>query len=69
MTRKQAIQTARILKDAREKSGLLQAEVAKKAGIHPNTYAKIERAEQVPTFDTIKKLAKALNIHLDTLQD
>lgn len=34
---------------------LTQLEVAEKAGIHPNTYAKIEEGLQKPSFATIKK--------------
>lgn len=49
---------------ARLQKGLTQIEVAKKAGVHPNTYAKIERGEQNPTFPTIKKVAKVLDINL-----
>ena len=33
-----------LFKEAREKAELTQAEVAKKAGIDPNYYARIERA-------------------------
>jgi DNA-binding XRE family transcriptional regulator len=53
---------AQIFKEARNKLGLTQAELAKKAGVYPNTYAKIERGEQEPSFDTVKKLAKALGL-------
>jgi transcriptional regulator with XRE-family HTH domain len=51
-----------ILKEARLKKDLTQAEVADKAGIHPNTYAKIERGENKPSSDSVKKLIKVLNI-------
>lgn len=51
-----------ILKEARLKKDLTQVEVADKAGIHPNTYAKIERGENKPSSDSIKKLIKVLDI-------
>jgi transcriptional regulator with XRE-family HTH domain len=51
-----------ILKEARLKKDLTQTEVADKAGIHPNTYAKIERGENKPSSDSIKKLIKVLGI-------
>lgn len=51
-----------ILKEARLKKDLTQAEVADKAGIHPNTYAKIERGENQPSPESIKKLIKVLSI-------
>jgi transcriptional regulator with XRE-family HTH domain len=54
--------TARIIKEARLKQELTQVEVAEKAGLHPNAYAKIERGESEPTTDSLRKLIKALNI-------
>jgi transcriptional regulator with XRE-family HTH domain len=53
---------AQILKEARNLKGLTQVEVADKAGIHPNTYAKIERGENMPSPESIKKLLKVLDI-------
>jgi transcriptional regulator with XRE-family HTH domain len=55
---------AQMFKDARLKKGLTQAVLANKAGINPNTYAKIERGEQEPSISTVKKLAKALDLDL-----
>jgi transcriptional regulator with XRE-family HTH domain len=57
-------QLAKIFKDAREKAGLTQAEVAKKAGIHVNYYARVERGEVTPRVDIVENIAKALNIKL-----
>lgn len=51
-----------IFKEARLKSRLTQAELGEKTGIHSNTIAKIERGEQEPSIETIKKLAKALGV-------
>lgn len=51
-----------ILREARLKKDLTQVEVADKAGIHPNTYAKIERGENKPSPESIKKLIKVLDI-------
>lgn len=56
-----------IFKDARKKNGLTQLEVANKAGIYPNTYAKIERGEQIPSFATVKKIAKVLDINVSDI--
>ena len=58
---------AQIFKEARRQQGLTQVEVAKKAGIYPNTYALIERGLQKPTFSTVKKLAKALDIDISDI--
>lgn len=56
---------AKIFKAAREKKGLTQAEVADKAGVHFNYYARIERAEVVARGDILNKIAKALGIKLN----
>lgn len=52
----------KILKEARLKQGLTQIDVAKKAGIHPNTYAKIERGINNPSPSSIKRLIKVLDL-------
>jgi len=56
---------AKIFKEAREKANLTQGEVAEKAGIHVNYYARIERAEVVARGDILNKIAKALKIKLN----
>jgi transcriptional regulator with XRE-family HTH domain len=58
---------ANAFKKARKLKGLKQIEVAEKAGIHPNTYAKVERGLQEPTFPTIKKIAKVLDLDVNDL--
>lgn len=50
------------LRQAREKLGLTQAEVAEKADINDNYYAMIERGEANPSYEKLQKLLKALNI-------
>lgn len=55
---------AKIFKEAREKANLTQGEIAERAGIHVNYYARIERAEVVARGDILNKIAKALNIKL-----
>ena len=50
------------LKQAREKLGLTQVEVAEKAGINVNGYAKIERGETQPKLETVKKVMSVLKI-------
>lgn len=56
---------AKIFKEAREKAGLTQAEVAKKAGIHVNYYARVERGEPEARGDIFNKIAKALNLKIE----
>lgn len=55
---------AKILKTAREKACLTQAEVAEKAGIHFNYYARVERGEVTPRVDIVENIAKALKIEV-----
>ncbi len=54
----------KIFKEAREKAGLTQAEVAKKAGIHVNYYARIERGEPNARANILNNIAKALNVKI-----
>jgi transcriptional regulator with XRE-family HTH domain len=50
------------IKALREKKNLTQAEVAEKAGIHPNYYARVERGEVDARTNIIQKIAKALGV-------
>lgn len=50
------------LKLARKKVKLTQAELAEKAGINTNYYARIERDEETPSLETLKKLTKILKV-------
>ncbi len=50
------------LKDARKKLGLKQSDVAQKADISPNYYARIERNEENPTLETLERVLKALKL-------
>lgn len=57
-------QLAKILKKARTKAKLTQAQVAEKADITTNYYARIERGEVNPTVDVVDSIAKALKMNL-----
>lgn len=50
------------LRAVREKAKLTQAEVATKAGVHVNYYARIERGEENPSFEKLQSVMKALGI-------
>ncbi len=52
----------KLFRETREKAGLTQSEVAKKAGIHVNYYARIERGEPEFRAVVLNKVAKALNL-------
>ena len=56
---------AKLVKDARIAKGLTQTELAEKTGVHSNTVAKIEQGIQQPSYPTIKKLSKVLNIDIN----
>lgn len=50
------------LRESREQKSLTQADVAKKAGITPSYYARIERGEEQPSLPTIKTLVNILKV-------
>ena len=45
----------------RQAAGLSQAELARRAGVRPETLNRIERGRTTPDFATIRKLAVAMN--------
>lgn len=56
------------IKSLREKHGLSQDRLAKLADVANNTIIKIEQGEnQNPTLETLKKIAKALDVSIDDL--
>ena len=50
------------IKEIREKAKLTQAQVAKKADIHVNYFARLERGEVNPSVETVQSIAKALKV-------
>lgn len=50
------------LRSARKERAMTQDDVAAKAGLSTNYYARIERAEVSPSVETLEKLVKALKI-------
>lgn len=50
------------LKKSRKKINLTQAEVADKAGINVNFYARLERGEVTASLNTLKALLKILKV-------
>ncbi|MBN2291497.1 MAG: helix-turn-helix transcriptional regulator [Pirellulales bacterium] len=49
------------IKRRRQVSGLSQAELARRAGIRPETLNRIERGRTTPDFSTVRKLVIAMN--------
>ncbi|HVC35835.1 MAG TPA: helix-turn-helix transcriptional regulator [Candidatus Dormibacteraeota bacterium] len=62
MTDDSVIVFGRRLRAARKACGLTQIEVAAKANVSPNHYARLERGEIKPKYEMIEKLAKALGV-------
>lgn len=54
--------TGTIIREAREKAGMTQKEVAEKLGIKSATISEWERGFRTPKIDTLRKLALALDI-------
>lgn len=50
------------IKKARQKAKLTQSELAEKAGIHTNYYARLERGEVNPSMEIVENIAKALKV-------
>lgn len=46
----------------RERAGLSQSEIARRAGISRQAYRKLEDGTSIPSMDTLVKLAEALGI-------
>ena len=55
------------LKKAREKMGLTQVEVARKAKISPLSYQRYEYGERIPNASTAILIAKAVNSSVEAL--
>jgi transcriptional regulator with XRE-family HTH domain len=53
---------AQRIKKFRKASGLTQAALAEKAGVSPNTVARLERGLHRASSETVEKLAKALGV-------
>lgn len=57
------------LKFLRKQHKLTQVELAKKAGISANYYARIERDEENPSIEVLQALAKALKVASSDILD
>ncbi len=51
----------------RQRRGYSQAQLAEKANVHPTYIGQLERGEKNATIESIKKVAAALNLPLETL--
>lgn len=62
MTDKTSRLIATQLRQHRRQKALTQADLAGKAGISTNYYARIERSEVAPSVEILEKLVKALGV-------
>ena len=53
-----------LLQEARKRSGLTQAELARRAGVPQSTVAKIERGRRDPSLSTLERLVRAAGLEL-----
>jgi transcriptional regulator with XRE-family HTH domain len=58
-----------LVKAWRTHLGLTQKQVAKKAGISQSALSQMEKTENNPHSATLEKLAKAMNLSVDQLED
>lgn len=61
------IEIANKFREARLKKRLKQSEVAEKAGLNSNYYAKVERGEATPSVLTVKKILDVLGMKSSTI--
>lgn len=57
-------QIGKDIKEAREKAGLTQVQVAEKVKVHPNYFAKIERGEVFASQKRLRMIANLLKISI-----
>ena len=55
------------LKNARERKGMSQKDVAEEIGVAKSTYSLYESGNREPNVQTIKKIADVLNVSADEL--
>jgi transcriptional regulator with XRE-family HTH domain len=58
---------AQRIKEARERQGLRQEDLAKKTGIARPNFVRIEQGRHIPTLTTLKKIADALGLDINSL--
>ncbi len=56
-----------VLRKARARRKLTQVELARRAGLHQTTVARLETGTHRPSMDTLQRLAKALKMKVGEL--
>ncbi|MBO7129227.1 MAG: helix-turn-helix transcriptional regulator [Prevotella sp.] len=67
MERVELIELGKIIKSKRELKGLTQLELAEKSGVDRNYIGMLERGERNPSYLSLLKIAKGLNIQVFNL--
>jgi transcriptional regulator with XRE-family HTH domain len=62
-----AEQFSKNLRDARERAGLSQEQLAARSDLHPTEISRLERGRREPRLGTIVRLARGLGIGADRL--
>ena len=60
-------QFGEMLRYHRKRAGLSQAQLAEKIGRQPNAVQRLESGDAAPTFDTLERLADALDVDVREL--
>jgi len=56
-----------VAREARERLGLTQAQAAKKVGLVPGVYGRIERGDMMPSVPSLRRICLVLGISSDAL--
>ena len=67
MERKELVELGKIIKSKRESKGLTQLELAEKSCVDRNYIGMLERGERNPSYLSLLKIAKGLNIQVYNL--
>lgn len=65
----QAVMVSKIVKHAREVSGMTQQEIADKAGVSRAYYADVERGRYTPSLKLLSRLGNIMDIDLNFLKE
>lgn len=67
MSRQELVRLGQIIRNKREQKNLTQIELASKAGVDRNYIGMLERGERNPSFLSLQKVAKGLDISVEEL--
>ena len=67
MSRQELVRLGQIIRNKREQKNLTQIELASKAGVDRNYIGMLERGERNPSFLSLQKVAKGVDISVEEL--